>query len=149
MSRLGHYFADYGSYHADARNELTHAVGIPMIVLSLLMFAANVELFAVGGWTVDLGWVLVVAATVFYVALDPKLGVVMGALLAGLQLLGAAVFGANVWIALALFALGWVLQFVGHAFEGKRPAFFKNGMHLLVGPLWILNRGLEVSRRDR
>jgi uncharacterized membrane protein YGL010W len=40
---------------------------------------------------------------------------------------------------LALFVLGWVLQFVGHyVYEKKSPAFFRNFTHLLVGPLWIL-----------
>src|SRR6266540_2770837 len=42
--------------------------------------------------------------------------------------------------ALALFVVGWALQFVGHAIEGNRPAFFKNPMYLLVGPWWLLRR---------
>src|SRR6185436_7459046 len=42
--------------------------------------------------------------------------------------------------ALVLFAAGWVLQFVGHAIEGNRPAFFKNSMYLLVGPWWLVRR---------
>ena len=42
--------------------------------------------------------------------------------------------------ALALFIAGWILQFVGHAIEGNQPAFFKNPMYLLVGPLWLVRR---------
>jgi uncharacterized membrane protein YGL010W len=42
--------------------------------------------------------------------------------------------------ALALFVIGWILQFVGHAIEGNQPAFFKNPVYLLVGPLWVLRR---------
>jgi uncharacterized membrane protein YGL010W len=42
--------------------------------------------------------------------------------------------------ALALFIVGWILQFVGHAIEGNQPAFFKNPMYLLVGPLWLVRR---------
>jgi uncharacterized membrane protein YGL010W len=144
MSRLDRYMADYGSYHADARNELTHAVGIPMIVLSLLMLAGNVPLGEIGGLRLDLGWVLIVAVTAFYVALSPALGVAMGAILAALHLFGHAVLGASVWVAIALFVAGWAFQFVGHYFEGKRPAFFKNGIHLLVGPVYILSRGLSL-----
>ena len=74
MSRLDRYMADYGSYHADARNEATHAVGIPMIVLALLMLAGNVPLGDIGGLRLDLGWVLLAAVTVFYLALSPALG---------------------------------------------------------------------------
>ena len=42
--------------------------------------------------------------------------------------------------ALTLFVVGWALQFVGHAIEGNRPAFFKNPRYLLVGPWWLLRR---------
>ena len=42
--------------------------------------------------------------------------------------------------ALALFIVGWILQFVGHAIEGNQPAFFRNPIYLLVGPLWLVRR---------
>ncbi len=42
--------------------------------------------------------------------------------------------------ALGLFAVGWTLQFLGHAIEGNQPAFYKNPLYLLVGPLWLLRR---------
>jgi uncharacterized membrane protein YGL010W len=47
-------------------------------------------------------------------------------------------------LALALFIAGWILQFVGHAIEGNQPAFFKNPVYLLVGPLWLLRRAGSV-----
>jgi uncharacterized membrane protein YGL010W len=47
------------------------------------------------------------------------------------------------WAAM-LFVVGWVLQFVGHAIEGNQPAFFKNPVYLLVGPLWLLRRAASV-----
>jgi uncharacterized membrane protein YGL010W len=37
---------------------------------------------------------------------------------------------------LALFVVGWILQFVGHAFEGKPPEFFHDWRFLLVGLRW-------------
>ena len=43
------------------------------------------------------------------------------------------------WAA-TLFVVGWILQFIGHAIEGNQPAFFKNPVYLLVGPLWLLRR---------
>ena len=46
--------------------------------------------------------------------------------------------------ALMLFAVGWVLQFVGHFIEGNQPAFFRNPIYLLIGPLWIVRRGLTA-----
>jgi uncharacterized membrane protein YGL010W len=40
--------------------------------------------------------------------------------------------------ALAFFVLGWALQFVGHALEGRRPKFFEGAEFLLAGLLWWL-----------
>jgi uncharacterized membrane protein YGL010W len=35
-----------------------------------------------------------------------------------------------------LFLIGWALQFLGHAFEGKRPEFFHDWRFLFVGLRW-------------
>ncbi|MFN2513745.1 MAG: DUF962 domain-containing protein [Pyrinomonadaceae bacterium] len=56
-------------------------------------------------------------------------------------LLSLPLFFFNWRWALRLFVVGWLLQFVGHAIEGNQPAFFKNPVYLLVGPLWLLRRG--------
>lgn len=51
----------------------------------------------------------------------------------------AAIFVPGFWpVPLGLFVLGWILQFVGHAFEGKPPEFFKDPRFLLVGLRWWL-----------
>jgi uncharacterized membrane protein YGL010W len=46
--------------------------------------------------------------------------------------------------AIVMFIVGWIFQFVGHAIEGNQPAFFKNPIYLLIGPLWILRRGAKA-----
>ena len=35
-----------------------------------------------------------------------------------------------------MFAAGWILQFVGHAFERKLPEFFREWRFLFVGLRW-------------
>ena len=46
-------------------------------------------------------------------------------------------FISGLWrFALALFVIGWILQFVGHYFEGKPPEFFKDYRFLFVGTRW-------------
>jgi uncharacterized membrane protein YGL010W len=39
-----------------------------------------------------------------------------------------------------LFIIGWVLQFIGHAFEGKPPEFFKDYRFLFVGLRWWIKK---------
>ena len=51
--------------------------------------------------------------------------------------------------ALVLFVVGWLFQFVGHAIEGNQPAFFKNPLYLLVGPVWLLRRAAGAVRLGR
>ena len=50
-------------------------------------------------------------------------------------------FVAGLWrFALGLFIVGWILQFVGHYFEGKPPEFFKDYRFLFVGLRWWLKK---------
>ena len=56
---------------------------------------------------------------------------------ASLPLFVVALLRAGFWpIPLAMFLGGWILQFVGHYFEGKPPEFFHDWRFLLVGLRW-------------
>ncbi len=46
--------------------------------------------------------------------------------------------------ALALFVVGWILQFIGHWIEGNQPAFFRHPVYLIIGPLWVVRRALSA-----
>lgn len=85
---LGEYLDAYDAAHRNRWNKLTHAIGIPLIVASLVV-----------------------------------------------------AFFAWPW-AIALFVIGWVFQFIGHACEGNSPKFFQGPVFLVIGPLWVL---LEVA----
>ena len=45
-----------------------------------------------------------------------------------------------VWLSsgLAMFVIGWVIQFVGHHYEGRKPAFVDDVSGLIVGPLFVV-----------
>jgi uncharacterized membrane protein YGL010W len=49
-----------------------------------------------------------------------------------------------VWFAPAvgagLFVVGWILQFIGHAFEGNAPSFMSDPRFLVVGAAWYLKK---------
>ena len=64
-----------------------------------------------------------------------KIGIPMIAL--SILLVPLSLFVAGMWrISLVLFVFGWILQFVGHYFEGKPPEFFKDYRFLFVGLRW-------------
>jgi uncharacterized membrane protein YGL010W len=130
------HFADYGAYHRTPGNRACHMLGIPLIVLTLFSLLARVPLFVAGGYTVTLAEVVLAGSVLFYLTLDITLAVLMTAVSVVFLLVGRQLS----WpLALGLFVLGWILQFVGHyVYEKKSPAFYRNFAHLLVGPLWIL-----------
>ena len=39
-------------------------------------------------------------------------------------------------VPVAMFLVGWLFQFIGHAFEGKPPEFFHDWRFLFVGLRW-------------
>jgi uncharacterized membrane protein YGL010W len=121
--------AEYAAYHRDKRNRLCHEFGIPMIVLALIVFMRLAHYGAV-----DLATIAIVALSFYYYSLVR--GAALGAIV-GLAALYAIATVVSWPVAVGFFVAGWILQFVGHAYERKSPAFLTNLVHLLVGPLWI------------
>lgn len=60
---------------------------------------------------------------------------------ASIPLFVAAISVEGLWLVpMGLFMVGWILQFVGHYYEGKPPEFFRDWRFLLVGlPWWLAN----------
>jgi uncharacterized membrane protein YGL010W len=145
MQTVEALFADYASYHRTAGNKNFHRIAIPLIMLTLIGMLTQVQLFDAGTVRFDLAMLLIAAATAYYFAIEWRLAVAMLAISIAFYFIGAAI---PFWINLALFILGWIFQFVGHSvYEHKKPAFLRNFVHLLIGPLWILNDIIPVVKR--
>ncbi len=142
--RLDHLWADYEAHHRTGGNKWCHLAGIPLIIIGLLALT-SVEVFRAGAWPVEAALLLVGIAGGVYLWLEARLGAAMLAVLLALYL-GARLLEWRV--ALALFVLGWVFQFIGHGvYEKRSPAFFGNLAHLLVGPLWVLNSVVRLRAK--
>ena len=86
---------EYAEAHQNQFNQICHAIGIPMIIVSLIL--------------VPLGWLSIPSSSFL-------------------------------WAGIALFIIGWILQFVGHAVEGKPPEFLRDWRFLLVGLSWWVKK---------
>lgn len=141
MKSLGTHLAQYAAYHRDRRNILTHFVGIPLIVLAVAILASR-PAWAWGPVMLSPALVLVVLSCLFYLRLALGLGLVMTALmlLALWAGQGVATWSTGPWLAtgLGLFVVGWVFQFVGHYYEGRKPAFVDDLVGLIIGPLFVV-----------
>lgn len=133
---LQSHFADYASFHRTSGNQACHYVGIPLILLAIFAMLGRVGVFHLAGFAISGAEVLLVLVSVYYLTLDVVLALTM--LLVSALMIAGGHFLPVSW-AIAVFVLGWVFQYIGHyAYEHKSPAFYKNLLHLLVGPLWIL-----------
>lgn len=139
MRSLELLFADYAWYH-QAGNKWCRRAGIPLIVFSLLGMLARIVLVSNPVFRLDGALLLIGFVTVYYFMLEWRLGSIMLAISMAMWALATV---TPAWVHVGLFVTGWVLQFFGHGIpENPRPA--RTLVHLLVGPLWILNEVVRV-----
>ena len=131
----------YAEYHRDRRNIATHLVGVPMIVLAVIVLLSRPGI-DVAGMPITPAIVAVVVSGIYYLRLDLELGMTLVLIHAVMAVAGAAVAaeGTALWLTagIGLFVVGWIIQFVGHYYEGRKPAFVDDVMGLVIGPLFVL-----------
>ncbi len=140
MKSLEDQMSFYAAYHQDPRNKLTHFIGVPAIVLGVMILLgwARVD---VGG--IDFSGAMLITAVVlaYYLRLDVPLGLAM------CLVFGVLLYAAEAAVALPVregaawffvcFAGGWVVQLVGHVFEGRKPALADNLFQIFVAPIFL------------
>jgi len=147
MRRLDAFLDEYGESHVNPVNELIHWICVPLIAWTVvaLLWVVPFPLDAANS-PVPFNWAVValLLAQIYYFGLSLKLG--LGLMLYNLFMIQlTALIEQSVtrplWqIALILFVAAWIAQFIGHAIEGKQPAFLKNLQFLLIGPAWLMAR---------
>ena len=130
--RVDSLLAHYGESHRNPANELIHFIAIPLIMLSLLGMV-----FALHSY---LAYAFIAASMVYYLRLSLAFFASMvlwsAMLLVLVHLMGEFVFP----LSLAIFVGAWIMQFLGHKMEGKKPSFFEDLQYLWVGPLFVLSK---------
>ena len=138
MRSLEEQLSQYASYHLDRRNVATHFVGIPLIVLAVAALLARVPLTGF----FSLMHLVALVAGLYYLLLDGRIGLLMVLFLAVCVAFGSWAAGqtTTLWLLLGVggFVLGWIIQFIGHYYEGRKPAFVDDLMGLVVGPLFVV-----------
>ena len=141
MKTLIEHLSQYALYHRDQRNIRTHYFGIPLIMVAIFSLL-SLPLISIAGIMLTPALLLFIATAIFYFRLDLRFGLVMllfsGSCFALATLLAAQPFAFWLNGSLVLFIVGWVLQFIGHYYEGKKPAFVDDIVGLFVGPLFVV-----------
>lgn len=152
MASLVDRLVSYAEYHRDKRNIATHFVGIPMIMVGTQSALARVGIGPLNAAVGATG-----LATRYYRAIDPTWGTVMAGVLGASCAAGTAIatlpFPMWAGATAGLLVGGWALQFLGHYFEGRKPAFLDDIRGLLDGPLFLVAEvafalGMSEDLRD-
>ena len=123
--------AHYGESHQNPCNELIHFIAIPLIMLSLVGM-----LFALHPYA---AYAFVAASMLYYARLSI---VFLLAMVLWSLVTFALVFAMGPWVwqmSIAVFVGAWVMQFIGHKIEGKKPSFLDDLKFLLIGPIWLIH----------
>jgi len=146
MRSANELMVQYAAYHRDKRNIASHFIGIPLIVFSIGVLLAR-PAFEVSGISLTPIWIIWLVATIWYLslgnlALGIAVSVTNGVLIWLAQPLAAGSVAS--WLAwgIGTFVIGWVIQFVGHYWEGKKPAFVDDLLGLLTGPMFVTAEAL-------
>ncbi|MBT1451959.1 DUF962 domain-containing protein [Glaciecola sp. XM2] len=140
MREIERLINNYGESHQNSTNVWIHAIAVPAIyfVTIGLVWSIPVPAF-IAEFNITFAHILAVPVLYYYFKLSGPIGAAMTLLTIaafyGIELL--LFLEISVWqFCLALFVVMWILQFVGHKIEGKKPSFFEDLRYLLVGPAW-------------
>lgn len=145
------WFANYADDHRNATNQAIHVVCVPLILWSVIallwLIPVPPALGRDGAWA---GMAMAMAA-IHYYRLSRPLGLVMALTLVALGFLTHGLhvsLGATklLWLAVAVFVLAWIGQYIGHRYEGRKPSFLTDLAYLLIGPAWVMGKLMRWLR---
>ena len=165
MNTIQDWFDAYGESHQNKINKIIHWICIPLIfwsIIALLSLIPHSYLNIFNHRVLDefthWGTVVIVLGLIFYWRLS--LNIFFGMFLLSLYVLidiyytvylfdlnrffgllkGVGGSGVDFLLcsSIIVFIFAWILQFIGHKIEGKKPSFFEDIKFLLIGPAWLL-----------
>ena len=133
MRAIDKLLNEYGESHQNATNKLIHWICVPVIFWTIVALLWSVKLgveIPSTTYHLNLALVALVAVIFYYIKLSIRLTIGMllfafaciaitDRLEENLTLLHFPLWG----LALILFTIAWIFQFVGHNIEGKKPSF--------------------------
>ncbi len=148
MKSIEEQLARYKSVHLNQKNINTHFIGVPLIVFAVTLILSTIgfeiaidDVFSTP-LTVHFTLAMVIFAVVaiYYTVLHRLLALGMLVYIL-VNLLVAQLFSDTpgvLYIALGIFVIGWIIQFIGHYYEKAKPAFVDDLSQFLIGPLFLM-----------
>lgn len=148
MRDINQLFKEYEVSHQNPTNVAIHKIAVPVIFFCVLAMLSWIKV----GPVVWLNLAVCITPLVlgYYYFLSPKLASIVTAAIIPMHGL-IYYFGSSGLFAptvVALFVLAWIMQFVGHHIEGKKPSFIQDLLFLLIGPLWTTYKVTAPNERS-
>ena len=145
MRTMQDWLDSYSNDHRNPTNQLLHWFCVPPIAWSVIALLWTIpvpaSLLRPGSWAV----LVMVLAFYWYWRRSHRLaaGLLIVFALLGLFTnylywrLGAAQL---CYLAIGVFVVAWIGQFIGHKIEGRKPSFLADLSYLLIGPAWLMSK---------
>tara|TARA_B110000879_G_scaffold42329_2_gene59747 strand:+ start:1459 stop:1953 length:495 start_codon:yes stop_codon:yes gene_type:complete len=154
MRNIEKLINEYGESHQNKTNKLIHWLCVPSIFFSIVALVWCIPLGPLENITIEnykyINWATISIFFVFiyYFMLSPKLTI--GMVIFSILCLFLTNWIENkiltdnldisLWIiSVSIFVFSWIIQFIGHKIEGKKPSFLKDVQFLLIGPAWLMH----------
>ena len=149
MRKIEALLEEYGESHQNKTNKLIHWICVPAIFFSIVGLIYSIPagflpealpfLSGFANWAT----LVLVLVLIYYLSLSVPLTLGMlffSAVCLALANFLSIAFPGKLWlISLGIFVIAWIVQFVGHNIEGKKPSFYKDVQFLMIGPAWLMH----------
>ncbi len=150
MKTLQELLDDFEQFHTQKSTQLIHYIAVPAMFFGLLMLLNWISLDFATLWKISFAWILVIGLAVYYYFIDLKLAVVSTVVLIIFKSLSGLLatptpttFSTLLFLILVIGA--FVLHYIGHKAEPKKPELQDASSLLLAAPLVVIVKGLEAA----
>lgn len=142
MRALAKNLAIYKNFHTKLITEITHYIGIPLVIFALMIIFSWVHVKVPNAFDTTLAWLLTALVIIYYLFLDLIIGATLSLILIILNFIaGYITHNEPSWhsfeIFIVIFVVGLIFLALGHLFESKRPALMSNLKYALIGPIYL------------
>lgn len=153
MRSAHEWFGNYSKDHQNPTNRLIHWICVPAIlwavIAALWVIPVPPSIGRPGFWC----GMAMIGSFAFYWKMSKPIGIAMLIVFIALGLLTEFLYRTLgpadlLWLAIGVFVVAWIGQFIGHVLEGARPSFLTDLAYLLIGPAWLaskLMRRLKIN----
>lgn len=148
MKTLADHVQEYGAYHQNAWNKLTHFVGVPLVTYSILHFFGWFRFAYAPDWPISFATLFYVTVVLYFLRLDWQITLFQAPFTLSLLFLSDWIarwpWQPSLLVFLGAFVMGWIIQLTGHAIEGRRPALADNIMQLFNAPVFLTTEAVVL-----